>query len=225
LNEIDVPVIVSVAGATVSEYIKIVKILSNQSTISAIELNLSCPNLKKKIICHDLSLMQEVIGSTKRVSKVPIIAKLSPLVTDILELALTAQNAGADGITLANTYPAMAIDINTFTSKLSTIKGGISGPCVKPISLRCVYDVYQSIKIPIIGCGGIMNGEDAVEFMLVGATVISVGSASLISPRNLIKIIDEIGNILEKKEIKSVKELVGIININKTFTYCYNQIK
>jgi dihydroorotate dehydrogenase (NAD+) catalytic subunit len=157
LNKFDVPVVVSIAGATINEYVETVKILSNQSTISAIELNLSCPNLKKKIICHDLSLMQDIIGCVKKISRVPVIVKLSPLVTDISELALIVQNAGADGITLANTYPAMAIDINTFKPKLSTVKGGMSGPCVKPMSVRCVYDVYQSVKIPIIGCGGIMS--------------------------------------------------------------------
>lgn len=212
LNKIDVPVIVSVAGITVGEYVETVKILNRQNGVSAIELNLSCPNLKKKIICHDLPLMQDVIRGVKKVSGIPIIAKLSPLVTDISELALTAQNAGADGVTLANTYPAMAVDIRTFKPKLSTVKGGMSGACVKPMSVRCVYDAYQDIKIPIIGCGGIMTGEDAVEFILVGATVVSVGSSSLGSPGNLISVIDGIENVLKEKNIKSVREITGIIN-------------
>ncbi|MDR0799915.1 MAG: dihydroorotate dehydrogenase [Endomicrobium sp.] len=212
LNKIGAPVIVSVAGAAVSEYIETVKILGRQNGISAVELNLSCPNLKKKIICNDLLLMQDVIRGVKKVSKVPVIAKLSPLVTDISELALTAQNAGADGVTLANTYPAMAIDVRTFKPKLSTVKGGMSGACVKPMSVRCVYDAYQSVKIPIIGCGGIMTGEDAVEFILAGATVVSVGSSSLVSPGNLIKVIDEIESILKGKNIKSVREVIGIVN-------------
>ncbi|MCA6080039.1 MAG: dihydroorotate dehydrogenase [Endomicrobium sp.] len=212
LNKIGVPVVVSVAGAAVSEYVETVKILGRQNGISAIELNLSCPNLKKKIICHDLLLMQDVIRGVKKVSKVPVIAKLSPLVTDISELALTAQNAGADGVTLANTYPAMAIDIRTFKPKLSTVKGGMSGACVKPMSVRCVYDAYQSVKIPIIGCGGIMTGEDAVEFILAGATVVSVGSSSLVSPGNLIKVIDEIESILRGKNIKSIREVIGSVN-------------
>ena len=212
LNKIGVPVVVSVAGAAVSEYVETVKILGRQNGISAIELNLSCPNLKKKIICHDLLLMQDVIRDVKKVSKIPVIAKLSPLVTDISELALTAQNAGADGVALANTYPAMAIDIRTFKPKLSTVKGGMSGACVKPMSVRCVYDAYQSVKIPIIGCGGIMTGEDAVEFILAGATVVSVGSSSLVSPGNLIKVIDEIESILRGKNIKSIREVIGSVN-------------
>ncbi|BAG14226.1 dihydroorotate dehydrogenase [Candidatus Endomicrobiellum trichonymphae] len=212
LNKIGVPVIVSVAGVAVGEYVEIVKILSSQNGVSAIELNLSCPNLKKKIVCHDLPLMRDVIRGVKKVSRVPVIAKLSPLVTDISELALTAQNAGADGVTLTNTYPAMAVDIRTFKPKLSTVKGGMSGACIKPMSVRCVYDAYQDIKIPIIGCGGIMMGEDAVEFILAGATAVSVGSSSLVSPGNLIAIIDGIEDILKEKNIKSVKKIIGGIN-------------
>ncbi|MDR3306527.1 MAG: dihydroorotate dehydrogenase [Endomicrobium sp.] len=210
LCKIGVPVMVSVAGAAVNEYVETVKTLSARSGVSAIELNLSCPNLKKNIVCHDLPLMQDVVKSVKKVAKVPVIAKLSPLVADISEFALAAQNAGADGVTLANAYPAMAIDIKTFKPKLSTVKGGMSGTCVKPMSVRCVYDAYQNIKIPIIGCGGIMIGEDAVEFMLAGASVISVGSASLLSPENLIKIIDGIEEILKEKNIKSVRDIIGV---------------
>ncbi|MDR3195901.1 MAG: dihydroorotate dehydrogenase [Endomicrobium sp.] len=212
LRKTGVPVIVSVAGAAVNEYVETVKTLSARSGASAIELNLSCPNLKKKIVCHDLPLMQDVVKSVKKVAKVPVIAKLSPLVADISEFALAAQNAGADGVTLANTYPAVAIDVKTFKPKLSTVKGGMSGTCVKPMSVRCVYDAYQNIKIPIIGCGGIMTGEDAVEFMLAGASVVSVGSASLLSPENLIKIIDGIEEILKEKNIKSVRDIIGVAN-------------
>jgi dihydroorotate dehydrogenase (NAD+) catalytic subunit len=215
LRKTGVPVIVSVAGASVDEYAETVKILNRHSGISAIELNLSCPNLKKKIVCHDLPLMQNVVKGVKKISKVPVIAKLSPLVTDISELVLTVQNSGVDGVTLANTYPAMAIDVKTFKPKLSTVRGGMSGPCVKPMSVRCVYDAYQNLKIPIIGCGGIMTGEDAVEFMLAGATAISVGSASLVAPKNLIKIIDNIEKILKGKNIKSAKEIIGIVNTVK----------
>jgi len=212
LRRIGVPIIVSVAGTTKNEYIEIVKILSEQSSLSAIELNLSCPNLKKKIVCHDLSLMQNILEGVKRISKVPIIAKLSPIVTDISEISLAAQNAGADGLVLTNTYPAMAIDIKTIKTKLFIMKGGMSGACIKPMSLRCVYDVYKNVKIPIIGCGGIMTGEDAIEFMLAGATVVSVGSANLLSPMSSVKIVSEIENILVRESVKSVKEVIGFAN-------------
>jgi dihydroorotate dehydrogenase (NAD+) catalytic subunit len=214
LSRIGVPIIVSVAGGTINEYVETVKILCEQSDPSAVELNFSCPNLEKKIVCHDLPLMQDIIENVKRISQVPIIAKLSPLVTDISEVALAAQNAGADGLVLTNTYPAMTINIKTLKSKLSIMRGGMSGACIKPMSLRCVYDVYRTVKIPIVGCGGIMTGGDAIEFMLAGATIISVGSANLLSPLNSIRIVTEIENMLSKNKIKSVEEVVGIANIN-----------
>ncbi|MDR3330693.1 MAG: dihydroorotate dehydrogenase [Endomicrobium sp.] len=212
LGQLGVPIMVSIAGVSARECAKTAKILAIHGGISAIELNLSCPNLKKKVICHNLFLMQRIIETVKKTSNMPVIAKLSPLVTDISKLALLAQNAGADAITLTNTYPAMAIDIKTFKPKLSTIKGGMSGACIKPMSVRCVYDAYQNIKIPIIGCGGITTGEDAVEFMLAGAAAVSVGTASLVSPENLIKIVDRIEGILIEKNIKSVREIIGLTN-------------
>ena len=210
--KIGVPVIVSVAGATSDDYFKTAEILSKYEGISGIELNLSCPNLKKKLICHDLSLMREVIKRVKKISKVPVIAKLSPLVADIGALSLEAQNAGADALTLTNTYPAMAIDVKTFKPKLSTVKGGMSGSCVKPMSVRCVYDAYQTVKIPILGCGGITTGEDAIEFVLAGAAAVSVGTASLVEPDCLISIVGEIEKILKEKNIKSVKDITGKIH-------------
>ncbi len=213
LKKTGVPVFVSVAGATAEEYAETVKILSKQNGIAGIELNLSCPNLKKKIVCTDLPLMEDVIKKVKRISKVPVIAKLSPLVTDISELAYATQKAGADGVTLANTYPAMAIDVKTFKPKLSTIKGGMSGPCIKPMAVRCVYDAYQNIDIPILGCGGISSAEDAVEFMLAGATCVSVGSATLAEPNVLVKIIGGIEQIMKEKKIKSLKNIIG--NVQK----------
>jgi dihydroorotate dehydrogenase (NAD+) catalytic subunit len=185
--------------------------LSEYKEISGIEINLSCPNLKKKLICHDMPLMKDVIKRVKKASKAPVIAKLSPLVADIGELSLEAQNAGADGLTLTNTYPAMAIDIKTFKPKLSTVKGGMSGACVKPMSIRCVYDAYMRVKIPILGCGGVTTGEDAVEFILAGAKAVSVGSASLVEPACLINVVDGIEKILKEKNIKSVKEITGKI--------------
>jgi dihydroorotate dehydrogenase (NAD+) catalytic subunit len=211
LRNIGIPIIVSIAGVSVNEYVEITKILSEQKGISAIELNLSCPNLQKEIICNNLSIMQSIICNVKKISRIPIIAKLSPLNTDITKPAYVAQEAGADGLTIANTYPAMAIDIDTFKPKLSTIKGGLSGPCIKPITLRSVYDIYKKIKIPIIGCGGITTGADVVEFIVAGATAVSIGSASLNSPLNLLTILNEANDILKKKNVKLIKDLVGKI--------------
>ncbi|MDR0984980.1 MAG: dihydroorotate dehydrogenase [Endomicrobium sp.] len=209
LKKIGIPIIVSISGSTVEEYIKIIEILNVQVGVSMIELNLSCPNLNKIPICNDIVLMKNIIINAKKNSNLPIIVKLSPMVTDISEIAVIVQNAGADGITIANTYPAMAINIRTFKPKLSTVKGGMSGPCIKPLSIRCVYDVYKVINIPILGCGGIMEGPDVVEFILAGAKVVSIGSACLISPFNLINIVKELENILKKQNIKSLNSIVG----------------
>jgi dihydroorotate dehydrogenase (NAD+) catalytic subunit len=212
LTKIGVPVFVSVAGFCLRDYVETVKILSAQNGIAAIELNLSCPNLKKRIVCTDLPLTKAVIRGAKKAAKVPVIVKLSPMITDIAKLSLFVQNAGADAVTLANTYPSMAIDIKTFKPKLSTVKGGLSGACVKPMTLRCVYDAYKEIKIPILGCGGIMTGGDAVEYFLAGACAVSVGTASLVSPQNMIKVIDAIEEILENHKIQDVKEIIGAAN-------------
>jgi dihydroorotate dehydrogenase (NAD+) catalytic subunit len=211
LKKIGIPIFVSIAGACIKDYIENVKVLNIQKGLSAIELNLSCPNLEKQIICHNEKLMQEIIKAVKKISNLPIIVKLSPLITDIAKLSLLSQKAGADALTLANTYPAMAIDIQTFKPKLSTIKGGLSGSCIKPMAIRCVYDAYQNIKIPILGCGGIMSADDVIEFMLAGAQAVSIGTASLLSPKNLIKIIDDLEQILIDKKIKNSQDLVGKI--------------
>lgn len=213
LLKLKVPVIVSVAGACEDDYVKTVKMLNSYDKISAVELNLSCPNLRKKIISQDVDLLKGIIKKVKRVSKFPVIAKLSPQVQDIAELSLTAQKSGADAVTLVNTFPAMAIDINTFKPKLSTVKGGMSGPCVKPMALRCVFDAYQKIKIPIIGCGGISNGSDAIEFLLAGAKCVSIGTAVFVEPGVFASAADEIKKYLEIKKIKNIKNLTGMVKI------------
>ena len=211
--KLNVPVIVSVAGACVEDYVKTVKILNLFKQILAIELNLSCPNLKKTIICQDKELFSSIIKNVSFVSTFPVIAKLSPQVQDIAELALTAQNCGADAVTLTNTFPAMAIDINTFKPKLSTVKGGMSGPCVKPMALRCVFDAYQKIKIPIIGCGGITNSDDVVEFMLAGATCVSIGTQVLVEPKVFENTCVGLEKYLKNKKIKNIKQLQGKVII------------
>ena len=209
LSKIGVPVIVSVAGATAEEYTGAIKLLSKCKGIAGIELNLSCPNLKKTVVCHDEELFKQVIQGAKKYSNVPVIAKLTPQVSDIGALAKKAESYGADALNIANTFPAMAIDINTFQPKLSTIKGGMSGPCVKPMSLRCVYDVYNAVKIPIIGCGGISDYKDAVEFTIAGATVVSVGTASLLKPSCLIEIIDGLKKYLKENQIENIEDIKG----------------
>lgn len=207
--KLKIPVIVSVAGACVSDYARTVMELNKFSKISAIELNLSCPNLKKTIISQDTELLSNIIKSVKNVTKFPIIAKLSPQVQDIANLSLIAQNSGADAVTLTNTFPAMAIDINTFKPKLSTIKGGLSGPCVKPMALRCVFDAYQKVQIPIIGCGGIANSDDVIEFMLAGAACVSIGTQVLVEPEVFENIYYGLDKYLKDRKMANIRELQG----------------
>lgn len=213
LLKLKVPIIVSVAGSCSEDYIDIVKILNSYDKIFAIELNLSCPNLKKTIICQDIGLFDSIIRNVKKISKFPVIAKLSPQVQDIAELSLLAQNIGADAVTLTNTFPAMAINIHTFKPKLSTVKGGMSGPCVKPMALRCVFEAGQKIKIPIIGCGGISNANDAIEFILAGATCISIGTATLVEPKILTDTVSGITKYLENKNIRNLSDLIGKVEL------------
>ena len=207
--KLKVPIIVSVAGACVSDYVKTVKILNSFSKISAIELNLSCPNLKKTIISQDTELLSSIIKSVKEISKFPVIAKLSPQIQDIAQLSLISQNCGADAVTLTNTFPAMAIDINTFKPKLSTVKGGLSGPCVKPMALRCVFEAYQKVSIPIIGCGGISNSDDVIEFILAGAACVSIGTQVLVEPDVFENTYLGLEKYLKDKKIKNIKQLQG----------------
>ena len=207
--KLKVPIIVSVAGACVSDYARTVMELNKFSKISAIELNLSCPNLKKTIISQDTDLLSNIIKSVKNITKFPIIAKLSPQVQDIATLSLIAQNSGADAVTLTNTFPAVAIDINTFKPKLSTVKGGMSGPCVKPMALRCVFDAYQKIQIPIIGCGGISNSDDVIEFILAGASCVSIGTQVLVEPNVFENTYRGLGKYLKNRKITNIRELQG----------------
>ncbi len=213
LFKLKVPVIVSVAGSCADDYLNTVKILNSYDKIFAIELNLSCPNLKKTIICQDKELFETIIKNVKKISKFPVIAKLSPQVQDIAELSLNAQQNGADAVTLTNTFPAMAININTFKPKLSTVKGGMSGPCVKPMALRCVFEAAQKIKIPIVGCGGITNAYDTVEFMLAGAACVSIGTAALVEPKVLNDTVNGLKDYLNAKKIKNITDLIGKVQL------------
>lgn len=209
LKKLRVPLIVSIAGETAQEYSDIVKILNGVEGISAIELNLSCPNLKKKIVCQDKALVEEIIRGTSKISKVPVIAKLSAQVEDIVELSVLCEKAGASALSLVNTFPGMAVDIKTRRPKLSTITGGLSGPAIKPLALKCVWDVYGKVNIPIIGGGGIIKAEDALEFFLAGASAVSIGTANFIEPAAPLKIIKGISEYFKENNIENMRDLVG----------------
>jgi dihydroorotate dehydrogenase (NAD+) catalytic subunit len=207
-----VPLIVSVYGFSAEDYAAVAKTAATAGA-DALELNVSCPHVKEtgSEIGQNPALLKEVIGKVKAATRKPVIVKLSPNVTDIAEVAKAAATAGADALTAVNTVRALAIDVETALPILSNKRGGLSGPAVKPIALRCVYDIHESIKTPIIGCGGITNWQDAVEFLLAGASAVQIGTAIAQQNPSVFTAINRgIKAYLKKKKIRSVKELVGI---------------
>jgi len=203
------PVIVNVAGSTVDEYAQVATAFNN-SGVLALELNLSCPNVREGGMSFGVKpeLVEKVLRAVRKTCRLPLIAKLSPNVTDIVELALAAEEAGAAALTLINTLRGMSIDINSRRPLLGNIMGGLSGPAIKPVALAMVWQVAQAVHIPIIGCGGIACVEDVVEFLLAGAAAVQVGSATFLKPLLLPKLIRELDLWLEK-ENTSVADLVG----------------
>ncbi len=185
LRKYDTHVIVNVFGYTLEDYVEVIRVLEDAEGVAGYELNISCPNVKRggMQFGSDPEMVAEVIGAARRAAKRPLWVKLSPLVADIGVIARAAEGAGADALTVANTYPAMAIDYKTGRSKLGNTTGGLSGPAIKPITLRLVWEVRRSVKIPVLGLGGIETVEDVLEYLAVGATAVQVGTASFTDPR------------------------------------------
>ncbi|MEI6862978.1 MAG: dihydroorotate dehydrogenase [Candidatus Omnitrophota bacterium] len=213
LSGLKIPIIVSIAGDSAREYAILVRRLSECKKVSAIELNLSCPNVKhgsrSGLIAQDAEAVRDVVGKARQNSPLTLIAKLSPNVTDIAAVALAAEDAGADAVSLINTFPAMAVDINTGRPALGNITGGLSGPAIKPIALKMVRDVYKKIRIPVIGIGGIVDYKDALEFMICGAAAFHVGTVNFINPEAPIEILKGIKNYLKKKNIINIEKVTG----------------
>jgi len=204
-------ILVNVSGSTIEEYIETAERINELDHIPGIELNISCPNVKEGGMAFGTSCPSAVAvtHAVREVYKKTMVVKLSPNVTNIADIAKAVQDVGADGVSLINTLLAMAINAETRQSVLSTITGGLSGPAVKPIALRMVWQVAQAVKIPIIGMGGIMNATDAIEFMLAGATAIQVGTANFIDPNVTMKIIDGIKDYMKRHNVEDINELVG----------------
>lgn len=207
-----VPVIVNIAGETVAEYSQIASKLGEIAGIRGIEVNISCPNIAAGGVEFGTSpqLAAEVIAIVKARTSLPVLVKLSPNVTDITEIAIAVAEAGADAISLINTVRGMAIDIAKRKPVLGNITGGLSGPGIKPIALYMVYKVAQVVDIPVVGCGGIMRGSDAIEFLMAGATAVQVGTANLGNPGAALDILEEIKTFMEKERITRVTDLVGM---------------
>lgn len=215
LEKYNVPVIVSIAGQTAQEFIKLARTFSKYKTVKALEINISCPNVKKGGMLFGCAPegTEEVVKTVRKATKLPIIVKLSPNVTDIRVIAQIAEQAGADAISLINTMLGMAIDVKTMRPKIGNIKGGLSGPAIRPIAVRMVWEVAKAVKIPIIGMGGIMNADDALEFFLAGASAVQIGTGNFVDPQCSLKVIDGIKKYLEEKKLSSLKQIIGKLRV------------
>ncbi|MDF2566114.1 MAG: Dihydroorotate dehydrogenase [Massilibacillus sp.] len=216
LKKYDVPIIVNVSGNTVEEYGQLAKILDVYG-IAAVELNVSCPNVKEGGIVFGTNRdsAAAVVREVKRNTSKPVIIKLSPNVTDIADMAVAVEEAGADAISMINTLIGMVIDVDTWKPVLGNITGGLSGPAVKPVAVRMVWQVAQVVKIPIIGMGGIMTAEDAIEFFLAGASAVAIGTANFVNPSAVEDVAKGIQEYLVKKKLTHVSQLIGQLKVNK----------
>ena len=221
-KKIGVPLIVSIASeGGPEEFVILAQTLDKINSVSAIELNISCPNIKHskpttlnpQLISQDAKATYDLVKKVRKVTKKTLITKLSPNVTDITEIALAAQNAGTDALCLINTLTGMCVDIEKRRPKLGAITGGLSGPAVRPVAVRMTWEVYKKVKIPIIGMGGIMDAQSALEFILAGATAISAGTTNFINPRSSLEIIEGIKRYLIKHKIKRINDLIGSLRI------------
>lgn len=205
--------IVNVSGSSIDDYMEIASALNRLEGIPAIELNISCPNVKEGGMAFGVKAESvfAVVSSVRKVYLKTLIVKLSPNVTDITEMARAAESAGADAVSLINTLLGMAIDAESRKPLLSTVTGGLSGPAVKPVALRMVWQTYKAVRIPVIGIGGICSASDAIEFMLAGASAIEIGTANFIDPSVSVKVIDGISAYLDRHGYSSVKQIIGAL--------------
>ena len=213
IADINTNIIINVSGSSIEEYIAAAEKINELDKIPAIELNISCPNVKQGGMGFGTSCVSaaEVVKEVRKAYKKTLIVKLTPNVTNISEIALAVESEGADSVSLINTLLGMAIDTETQKPILSTVTGGLSGPCVKPVALRMVWQVSKAVKIPVVGLGGIMNATDAIEFFLAGATAIQIGTANFIDPTVTIKVIEGIQVYLERHQCSSVNDIIGAL--------------
>ena len=211
IKDVDSQVIVNVSGACIEDYVQVCEKLAPLEKIEAVEINISCPNVKQGGMAFGTTCAgaESVTKAIREAYGKTMIVKLSPNVTDITEIARAVEAAGADAVSLTNTFLGMAINVETQRPYLSTITGGLSGACIRPIAVRMVWQVANAVKIPVVGLGGIMNGRDAVEFMLAGATAVQVGTANFVDPAVTVKIVDYIEEYMKRHSIEKVTDLIG----------------
>src|SRR5262245_44945045 len=211
LRRLNATVVVNICGVTLDEYCEVARVLSDHEGVAALELNISCPNIKEGGIQFGCSLAgtYDVVSAVRKVTRLPVIPKLTPNVTDVASFARAAEEAGADAVSLVNTFLAMAIDVETRRPKLSNVLGGLSGPGIRPIAVRMVWECHQAVKLPIIGMGGIATTEDVLEFILAGASAVQVGTANFVDPFVWSKLIDGLTSYLKRHQSARISELVG----------------
>jgi len=217
LKKIGVPIIVSIASEYgPGEFVVLARHLDRIPGVAAIELNISCPNIKTPaLISQDPKATYDLVKAVRKVTRKTVITKLSPNVTDITEIARAAEEAGSDAVSLINTITGMGIDVQNRKPYLATITGGLSGPAIRPVAVRMVWEVYQKIKIPIIGTGGIMDASSALEFFIAGATAVAIGTANFVDPKASIEIIQGIKRYLHQNKVSSIRKLVGSLRCPK----------
>ncbi|MCM1093044.1 MAG: dihydroorotate dehydrogenase [Lachnospiraceae bacterium] len=213
IKDVDSHIIVNVSGASIDDYVKVCEKLNELEKINAIEVNISCPNVKQGGMAFGTTCdgAAQVTAAVRNAYKKTVIVKLSPNVTSIADIAKAVEDAGADSVSLINTLLGMAIDVERRRPYLSTITGGLSGPAVRPVAVRMVWQVAHAVKIPVIGLGGIMNGRDALEFIMAGATAVEIGTANFIDPSITTKVIDYIDDFCNRHGVSDINELIGII--------------
>src|SRR5213083_3115226 len=214
LRERRATVIVNICGTTLDEYVELARILSDADGVAALELNISCPNIKEGGITFGCSLKGtfDVVSAVRKVTGLPILPKLTPNVTDVAAFARAAEEAGADAVSLVNTFLAMVIDVETRRPKISNVVGGLSGPAIRPIAVRMVYECRQAVSIPILGMGGIVDARDAIEFILAGATAVQVGTANFVDPFIWSKLVDGLVDYMQRHAVARAADLVGAVD-------------
>ena len=217
LRRLGATTIVNVCGSSIDEYCEVSRVLSDHEGVHAIELNISCPNIKEGGIQFGCSLTgtYDVVSAVRKVTRLPLIPKLTPNVTDVASFARSAAEAGADAVSLVNTFLAMAIDVETRRPKLSNVLGGLSGPAIRPIAIRMVWECRNAVKLPILGMGGIASAEDALEFIIAGASAVQIGTANFVDPFIWSKVISGIDDYLTRHKIARVADLVGTMETAK----------
>ena len=217
LKALKVPTIINIWGTTVEEYAEVARRFDALGGVGALELNVSCPNIKEggAQFGTDVKLLRQVVAACRKATTLPLITKMSPNVVRIGPYAKAAEDAGSDALSIMNSFPAMAIDIETRKPKLANITGGLTGPCIKPIAIKLVWEAAKAVKIPIIGVGGIQNAADAIEFLMAGATAAAVGTANFYEPQTALQVIAGIREFMQQRGLEDVREIIGSVQVGK----------